>query len=446
MDPINYNIDVKSPFDSAIGGFQSGLQMAGQLTALKQMQAQQAQQQQMQQDLASLSSNPNAGAKDYSSLMVRYPQLSENLKRAFDVVSPEQQQNTIGTAMQIDAALSSGNPDAALNLLQSRSQALRNSGNATSAAHNDTIIGMIQNDPTGHNGIAKTSVNALLASVMGADKYKEYKDSLMAQQLQPSKLAQSQAEAGIKSVEAANAPVGTALNNANVQSQIQERAARLGLDRDKLTSEFQLKMAEMNPAFKLGDDAKKIVNESAMQAVTSDQSASQMLDFANRMDQASASGGATAKGFEYLKSVTGNQDAVTALRQEYTRLRSGMVSKLLPPGPASDKDIQIAMAGFPADTANASQLSQFMRGMAKLQQFDSSVNNARSEWVNSVGHLGKPKQDIEISGVKIPAGSTFVDFAKQFINKKTDSDLAQKALTQVQSRGYMKYAQPQGSD
>ena len=450
MEPINYSIDVKSPFDSAVSGFQNGITLGAQADAFKQQQIQRAQAAQMQKDLGALASNPNAGAQDYAAMMVKYPQMSEHFKKSWDVLSADQQQNKLSHATQVYAALQTGNPGVASQLLDDQAKALRNSGKEADAKAADTMSQMIQLDPTS----AKTTAGLMLSSIMGPDKFATtfgtLGDQSRAQDQAPATLAKKKAEAAvegsnavIKGVEAANAPKKTALENANTQSQINERSARLGLDRDKLTSEVQLKMAEMNPAFKLDDGAKKLINDSTIAAVASNQSAGQMLDLANRLEQSGAASGATAKGYELYKSLTGNQDGITALRQEYVRLRSGQVSKMLPPGPASDKDIEIAMSGFPSDTTDPNTMAKFVRGMAKLQQYDGVLNTAKAEWVNSVGHLGKPKQDIEIDGVEVPAGSTFTDFTKQFMKQKVESRAAEQAVQQVQGRSYMRFAQPQ---
>lgn len=450
MEPINYDIQVKNPFESALQGVQSGLQIGAQADALKQQQLQRAQAVQMQQDLGKLAANPDAGAQDYASMMVKYPQLSEHFKRSWDVLNADQQQNKLSHSTQVYAALQSGSPDVAINLLQQQAQAYKNSGKQQDADAASHLAEVIKVDPNA----AKTTAGLMLSSIMGPDKFAStfgtLGDQQRAQEQAPATLATKEAEAKvkgseavIKGVEAGNAPKKTALDNANTQSQINERSARLGLDRDKLTSDVQLKLAEMNPAFKLDDGAKKLINDSTIASVASDQSAGQMLDLANRLEQSGAASGATAKGYELYKSLTGNQDAITALRQEYVRLRSGQVSKMLPPGPASDKDIEIAMSGFPSDTTDPNTMAKFVRGMAKLQQYDGVLNTAKAEWVNSVGHLGKPKQDIEIDGVKVPAGSTFTDFTKQFMKQKVEQRSAEQAVQQVQGRSYMRFAQPQ---
>lgn len=104
----------------------------------------------------------------------------------------------------------------------------------------------------------------------------------------------------------------------------------------------------------------------------------------------------------------------------------------------------MAMEGFPKETADAKTLSSFLRGTAKLSQIEAVNENAKSEWVNSVGHLGKPKRDIEIDGISVPAGTTYTEFAKNYIGKKTEQRGAQQAQQQVPKRSYMRFAQPGG--
>ena len=47
MQPINYSVDVKNPFASALGGIESGMAMAGAIDKVKQQDFALQQQQQM---------------------------------------------------------------------------------------------------------------------------------------------------------------------------------------------------------------------------------------------------------------------------------------------------------------------------------------------------------------------------------------------------------------
>lgn len=447
MDPINYSIDVQSPFQAALQGYQAGAAIRNDQFQQQQQQQALAMQKQMQMDVAAVANNPNAGARDYAALTMKYPALKDQFKQSWDMVGKDQQAGKLDLMTRAYSALSTGRPDVAEQLMRDRAAAMRNSGAPEQDVKAQEMwADLIKASPEQARHIG----GLMLSSVMEPDKFSATFSTLgdqgRAADKAPAEQRKAEAEATIKGVEASNAPTAAALSNANTRSQIEERAGRLALDKDKLRSDIELELYKLKQkGTELDDGAKKIVNDSTVAAVSADQSAGQMLDLASRIEQAGASSGATAKGAELYKSLTGNQDAITQLRQEYTRLRSTQVSKMLPPGPASDKDIQLALSGFPAETAEPATMAAFIRGMAKLQQADAAVSSAKAEWVNSVGHLGKPKTDIEVDGIKVPAGSTFVDFSRQFMQRRTDERAAQQATQQVQGRGYMRFAQPQGA-
>lgn len=199
---------------------------------------------------------------------------------------------------------------------------------------------------------------------------------------------------------------------------------------------------KMDPALNLGADAKKLINDSTISSVASTQSSDQMRRLASDLEAQGGGYGAFSTANEWLKKQMGNQNAMTNLRQEYTRIRSSQVSKMLPPGAASDRDVALAMQGFPPETADAQTLATFLRGMAKLNNYSAISDNAKAEWVNSVGHLGKPRTDINIDGITVPAGTTFADFAKQYIDRKVNQVGAQQGQQDIGTREYMKYATP----
>lgn len=448
--PIDYSIDVKSPFDSALSGFQTGINIGAAVNQQKQLELQRQQALQMQADLGELASKPNATAQDFARVTIKYPQLAEHFKNTWTMLNADQQQANLSNATQVYAALQAGKPEIATQLLRDRATAYTNAGDEKNAKVNETMAKLIEQSPE----TAKTSAGLFLSSVLGPDKFASTFTGLGGEQRalekQPAEVRKGSAEAAIKEMEARNTPQRLALENSqtaanvrNVDSQIGERASRLKLDRDKLQSEVEMKLYELGQkAGTLDDGAKKLINDSTVASVAADQSAGQMLDLAGRLDKQGGGYGAFSSASEWLKGATGNQDALTEMRKEYIRLRQSQVKTMLPSGPASDKDVALAMQGFPPDTADAKTMSSFLRGMAKLQQYSAVAENAKAEWVNSVGHLGKPKSDITIDGINVPAGTTFTDFAKQYMSAKVDQRAAQQSQQQVPNRSYMRWATP----
>ena len=454
MDPINYNIDVATPFQAGLQGFQGGLAITDAIRQQKLQAMQLKQQQDMQQDFAHLASVPNPTAQDYAAMMTKYPQLSDHFKKSWDVLNADQQQNQLQSATQVHAALVQGRPDVANQLLQNQVDAYKNSGDMQKAQASDTMRKLIQLDQS----TARTVSGLNLSSIMGPDKFAaafgQIGQETRAQDLAPANLTKAQAEAQgsvydtqTKGYVAANTPQKLALENSqtraqiqNIDSQIDERAGRLALDRDKLKSDVQMELYKLNPANNLSADAQKLINANAVDAATAKQSAQQMTTLADKLETSGASAGLGAKGAELYKSLTGNQDAITLLRQEYTRIRSTQVSKMLPPGAASDKDVALAIAGFPSENSDPATMASFLRGMAKLQQVEATSKSAQAEWVNNVGHLGKPKQDINIAGIQVPAGTNFADFAGQYVNKMAEENMAKAGVEAAKGRSYMRHA------
>ena len=444
MDPINYIRDVQNPFNSVATGMMQGLQLGGAIQAQQEKQRQIELQKQMQLDLGALAANKNPTAQDFAQITTKYPQLAEHFKNTWSMLNADQQQTKLGQASQVYAALNAGKPDIARQLLQEQVAAFRNSGMEQDAKTTETLAKLVELSPE----TAKTSTGLLLSSVLGPDK--DFATTFSTLAKLPSEVRQGEATATKTELEARNTPQRLDLENRykgaeirNLDSQIGERAARLGLDRDKLQSDVEMKLYELGQkGTQLDDGARKIINESAVASVTADQSAGQMLDLAERLEKQGGGYGAFSTTSEWLKQATGNQDALTQMRQEYVRLRNNQALKMLPPGPASDRDIQLALKGFPPDTADSATMSSFLRGMAKLNQLSAVTENAKSEWVNAVGHLGKPKTDIVIDGVNIPAGTTFTDFARSYMGAKAEQRGTQQGQQQVQNRSYMRWAQP----
>lgn len=450
MQPMNYMIDVQQPFANALSGVQAGLglsqamdQNAARQQDLAQKQYALEQQKQMSADLGVLAAKQNPTAQDFAAITTKYPQLAEHFKNTWSMLNQDQQQARLGQASQVYAALNAGKPEIAKDLLNQQIAAAKNSGSTQDAQHAETMLKLIDQNPQ----VALNSAGLMLSSVLGPEKFTTTFSTLSKL---PSEIRQGEAAATQKEYEAKNTPQRLALENnqtaanvRNIDSQIGERAARLKLDRDKLQSDVELKLYELGQkSGQLDDGAKKLINDSTVASVSADQSSGQLLDLATRLEKQGGGYGAFSRANEWLKGATGNQDAMTEMRKEYVRLRQSQVKSMLPAGPASDKDVKLVLEGFPPETADAGTMASFLRGMAKLQQYQAVSENAKAEWVNAVGHLGKPKTDINVDGVNVPAGSTFTDFARQYMATKVEQRAAQQAQQQVPNRSYMRWAQP----
>lgn len=193
MDPINYTIDVQSPFASALQGYQAGVAIREDRLKAQQQQAALQQQMQMRQDLASLAANPTPQAIVRASLL--YPQLSEQFKRTSDMLSAEQQKNQVNAAIPAYAAVLNGKSDVAASTLRETATALQNSGQQQEAAQTRAVADLIEQHPE----FAKMTMGLRLSSLMGPDKFAETFGKLGAEarsaEKAPAELAKAKADA-----------------------------------------------------------------------------------------------------------------------------------------------------------------------------------------------------------------------------------------------------------
>lgn len=262
--PVNYAIDVQTPFQAALQGYQAGAAIRNDQQQQEQLQLQQQsalqQQAQQQQAFQGLMSNPNPTAKDFADMSLLIPGLKDQIKQAWEMRNTDQQQNDLSHASQVYAALQSNQPDIAVQMLRDRAAALRNSGRSGEAQHAETTAAVAEEHPQ----LAKSMVGITLNAIPGGDKILDAASKMGAENRAaaraPADLRKAEADATSAEVTAGNAPTAAVLGNeAKAQeiraSQLQGDVARLNaqiaaansetergrltLERDKLNVELQ---------------------------------------------------------------------------------------------------------------------------------------------------------------------------------------------------------------
>lgn len=448
MGPIDYTQDVQTPFQAALQGYGAGAQIRNDQQQQAMLAQQQAAAQQQRIDLTNLVNNPNAGAKDYAAMTLKYPAMREQFKQSWDTLSADQRSGKLDFASRAYAALSSGRPDIAEQLMRDRAASMKTSGAPQPEVDAQEMwANLIKESPEQARHIG----GLFLSSVMDPDKFSTTFGQLGTEQraadVAPIDLQTKTAEAKIKGADATTALEKNVWDIANVKSQVNERAARLGLDRDKLTTDTQLKLTELQQKFgELPEYVAKAVNEAATDAIAADQSAKKMTDLAGQIDAAASTMGTNWKGSldEWAKRNVpfASQNELTRIRAEYNRIvtPAAMAAyKQVASGSTSDKDIETAMVGVPKDTDSPELMARFLRGAAKLQAYGAVMANAKSEWFGAVRSLGKAKGDIEIDGVKVPAGTTFKNFSDDYVKRKVAERTSAETIAKSP---YAQFAQP----
>ena len=443
IGPISYTTGVDSP----VKAFDDSLSAATNL-ATKGLQNQQLAQSLNQnaalmQDSRAVAANPTPEA--IASLSIKYPQLASNFKQSFETLDSATQNAKLNQAIPIYSAVQSGNTDVAAGLLNKQADAYENAGRTQDAQQARTMAKLV----TDHPDVAKTTMGLMLSGAMGPDKFastfgtlgKEGRD----QALQGPTLAKAQGEAQTATAEGDAAPQTVALKNANVASEIGARSDEAQQKRDALTTNTQIKLQELQQKYgELPAGSLETANKAATAAVAAQQGAQNYSSLADRVEQANATGGLVGKGLEVLKSITGDQGSVTQLRQDYNRMRALGIAKALPVSRLTDNDIKLASSAFPDATASPANISSFLRGMAKLQQVESATQNAQAEWIgaNPNHSLTSPKTDIVVNGIKVPAGTPFATFARQYVQQEANKIDQEQVNSTIANRSYMRYGQP----
>jgi hypothetical protein len=382
---------------------------------------------------------------------------------------------------QVFSAFKAGQPEIAISLLDRQIEGKRNSGDEEGAKFLETWRNVAKENPKA----TEDYFGFTISQMPGGDKVIESAvklgGELRAQAKAPAELTQAIAAAD-KAVADATTAQATATNAAdrakadadkavadanaakvkakyaeqveiaglnktnwdinNLRSQIGDRSARLNLDTQKTAADVAAKMSDIQKNLSdIPADTRKLINESAVLAATSKQSAEQFNDLAKRLDEAGGGYGVFSSASDFLKKGAGFQGGMTQLRQEYTRLRNTAAIKSLPPGPATDKDIAMALKGFPSDNASAGDLSSFLRGMAKLQDVDASINNAKTDWLaQNNGTLTRAKNTFVAGDYATKPGETFNDFSQRIIGdvskkyrspEQTAEDRRQQLVSQI---------------
>jgi hypothetical protein len=465
VQPINYMSQI--PQVDLAQSLTSGLQLGA---TFRQMQNQQIAQQQAQQAKQQFATDLQAAQADgsqkaWTGMIAKYPQFREAFGDVRKGVGEERLKNEFTQGFEISTALENNAPDVAKERVQTIIQAKRNAGEPTKI-YEDIFTALDSGNIKG----AQAGVNFALTA-LDPDRFEKTVKAVSSAAQAPAELRQklavadkaeydaktalatatnapetAAAEAALKKAQAKSAEIKAqyaekveiaGLNKTNwdinnLRSQITDRSARLNLDAQKTVADVAAKMSDIQKNLNdIPADTRKLINESAVLSATSKQSAEQFNNLAKRLEESGGGYGAFSSASDFLKKGAGFQGGMTQLRQEYIRLRNTAAIKSLPPGPATDKDISLALKGFPGENASATDLSSFLRGMAKLQDVDASINNAKTDWLSqNNGVLTRAKSTFIAGDYATKPGETFNDFSQRIIGDVSKKYRPQEQITE----------------
>jgi hypothetical protein len=191
--PYDYALRGVDPTQNVLNAIGTGMQLKAAKSQMATAQAAAARTQQMHDDMARTNASHSPAA--VASLMVKYPEMSEQFKRGYDALGIEQQKSKVNMASQAYSSLLAGDNDTAASLLKGYGEAYRNSGMTQDADAADHMAELIKLHPE----TAKTTAGVYLASAMGPEKFQETFAKLESERrerdLEPSKLTEAQSAA-----------------------------------------------------------------------------------------------------------------------------------------------------------------------------------------------------------------------------------------------------------
>jgi hypothetical protein len=421
VEPYNYILpNTGNPFASALQGFQAGTAIRDRQEAERA----QAEAQRAAQELAAAQASARANLMDkirsgaqpsmadimeYSTLLP--PEQVKALNDQFNQLPKEAQQNELGFGVRMISALKS-DPQVASDLLMGRAESYRNAGEGEKAQVMEAIAKQALINPVA----AVSSFAPIIASLPGG---KDALSSMFGPEESAAEIGKTRAETAKTYQEARMVVPKAQAEIANINSQIQDRANRFMLDSDRLTSETQARLDEASAkAGELPPEATKLLNESVIASTASESSAAQLHELAVRVRGLGSSWGMSGSGVEWLAEAFGEEDAASQIRKDVIRLTNAEALKLLPPGPATDTDVRFAREAFLKPNADPETLANGLQAMARLSAFDAARQRAKSEWVASAKNLGRARSDMEVDGVRVAKGTSFIDFERAYTRKK----------------------------
>jgi len=196
VDIARFLSGIESPVARVQQGVQFGQQQADRRTAQEAAQAAAEQKRKVQAELLALSQKENRTADDFQDLIIRNPGLAKTFQASIDQLNTEAKTATITEATNVFAALSSGNTEAALKIVEDRLEAATNSGDQQEVQKAEVLIQAIKSNPEA----ARTSAGLFLAQATGPERFASTLEALgkgeAARQLDPLNVREKLADIG----------------------------------------------------------------------------------------------------------------------------------------------------------------------------------------------------------------------------------------------------------
>ena len=357
-------------------------------------------------------------------LMTKYPGQLEKIQSGMKWAD-EDQRNSIGT-LAAGARLAASSPEAMQSWLQNNAKELTRVG-----VDPNNVAQMYQQNPSGFGEF----VDHLGMAALGPIDYFNVQDKMAGREIDRGRLAET-----IRSNQAGEAlqARGQNLSYQSAMTGHNIAAQRLALDQQEFG--FKMQQAQkkaqqlISEAPKLSVNMEKGIETAVNNATASSNSANSMSALAQQFRAEKPTTGLFGNAQNMFAKLTGSDTTLRDLRIRQNALVNSQVLKFLPPGPATDKDVEIVRQGAPTDMDNPETVARWLDAMANLERRNAQFNEFKAEWMSANGNPGQSRNGGQILGLDVKKGESLGSAVKRYMSMNTDAAPAQDSTPSGEPR------------
>ncbi len=417
---IRQNNDIERSGANNVG--LTALQGLSGIAGVFQQEKQAQRQKEFQQAYANAYASGDRGA--LRQLATQYPDQIESVRKGMGFID-EDQRNSIGT-LAAGARLASSSPEAMQSWLQNNAKELTRVG-----VDPNSVAQMYQQNPSGFGEF----VDHLGMAALGPIDYFNVQDKMAGREIDRGRLAET-----IRSNQAGEAlqAIGQNLSYQSAMTGHNIAAQRLALDQQEFG--FKMQQAQekaqqlISEAPKLSVNMEKGIETAVNNATASSNSANSMSALAQQFRAEKPTTGLFGNAQNMFAKLTGSDTTLRDLRIRQNALVNSQVLKFLPPGPATDKDVEIVRQGAPTDMDNPETVARWLDAMANLERRNAQFNEFKAEWMSANGNPGQSRNGGQILGLDVKKGESLGSAVKRYMSMNTDAAPAQDSTPSGEPR------------
>ncbi|EEY8829518.1 phage DNA ejection protein [Escherichia coli] len=417
---IRQNNDIERSGANNVG--LTALQGLSGIAGVFQQEKQAQRQKEFQQAYANAYASGDRGA--LRQLATQYPDQIESVRKGMGFID-EDQRNSIGT-LAAGARLASSSPEAMQSWLQNNAKELTRVG-----VDPNSVAQMYQQNPSGFGEF----VDHLGMAALGPIDYFNVQDKMAGREIDRGRLAET-----IRSNQAGEAlqARGQNLSYQSAMTGHNIAAQRLALDQQEFG--FKMQQAQekaqqlISEAPKLSVNMEKGIETAVNNATASSNSANSMSALAQQFRAEKPTTGLFGNAQNMFAKLTGSDTTLRDLRIRQNALVNSQVLKFLPPGPATDKDVEIVRQGAPTDMDNPETVARWLDAMANLERRNAQFNEFKAEWMSANGNPGQSRNGGQILGLDVKKGESLGSAVKRYMSMNTDAAPAQDSTPSGETR------------